>query len=238
MILTEWPGEPGPASGPPPEGQRLEAAAQGPVPWEDPERPRLLGYYQTLAEILRRPAFFFTRPVRGGPGEPFAFGLITGTTGALLNLFWLALLLLSASQGLRSAPEWSRCEFLSGTAGVLFAGMPLIPLVVLSKLALASLCLWAAAALLGARVGWTPFWRLCCYATAASALSLVPVLGSFLAVPLSLFILHQGLQGALGMSIGRGLGTLAVFLILQILAAALLMGGFLVLLSLGLLFLG
>jgi hypothetical protein len=88
-------------------------------------------------------------------------------------------------------------------------------------------------------VGWAPIWRLCCYATAATVLAIIPFLGSFLAVPLALFILHQGLRGALGMSVGRGLGTLVVFLILQILAAAFLTGGFLALLALlGLLLLG
>ena len=63
-------------------------------------------------------------------------------------------------------------------------------------------------------------------------------MGSLLAMPLALFILHQGLRGALGMSAGRALGALAVFLFLQTLIAAVLVGGFLALLSLGLLFLG
>ena len=237
MNLTEGPGEPEPAASPEPEDRRPDPAALGPVPWEDPERPRLPGYFQTLAEVLRRPARFFARPARGGPGEPFAFGLITGTTGGLLGLFWSTLLLLSAGHGLRPATEMPRMVPAWG-AGALAVGMALFPLVVLSKLALASLCLWGAAALLGARVGWAPIWRLCCYATAASALALVPVLGSLLVAPLALFILHQGLRGALGMSAGRALGTLAVWLFLQILIAALLLGGFLALLGLGLLFLG
>ena len=160
--------------------------------------------------------------------------MITGTTGGLLALFWWTLLLLSAGRGLGPATEMSR---MVGT-GALAAVMALFPLVVLGKLALGSLCLWGAAALLGARVGWAPIWRLCCYATAATALALVPVLGSLLVAPLTLFILHQGLRGALGMSAGRALGTLAVWLFLQILMAALLLGGFLVLLGLGLAFPG
>ena len=199
MNLTAGPGEPEPAA-------TGNPTAPGPVPWEDPARPRLPGYFQTLVEVLRRPAGFFARPAQGGPGEPFAFGLITGTTGGLLGLFWWTLLLLSAGRGLGPATDMSR---MVGT-GALAAVMALFPLVVLGKLALASLCLWGAAALLGARVGWAPIWRLCCYATAASALALVPVLGSLLVAPLTLFILHQGLRGALGMSAGRALGALAV----------------------------
>ncbi len=234
MNLTEGPGEPEPAVSPPPKDRPPEPDALGPVPWEDPDRPRLPGYFQTLAEVLRRPARFFARPVRGGPGEPGAFGLITGTTGGLLGLFWWTLLLLSAGRGLGPATDMSR---MVGT-GTLAALMVLTPLVVLAKLALASVCLWGAAALLGARAGWAPIWRLCCYTTAASALALVPVLGALLAAPLALFILHQGLRGALGMSAGRALGALAVWLILQTLIAAVLVGGFLALLGLGLLFLG
>ena len=225
MNLTAGPGEPEPAA--------TEPDALGPVPWEDPARPRLPGYFQTLVEVLWRPARFFARPARGGPGEPGAFGLITGTTGGLLGLFWGMLLLLSAGRGLGPAADLPR---MVGT-GALAAVMALFPLVVLAKLALASLCLWGAAALLGARVGWAPIWRLCCYNTAAAALALVPVLGSLLVAPLALFILHQGLRGALGMSAGRALGALAVFLFLQILLAAVLVGGFLALLGLGLLFL-
>ena len=119
MNLTEGPGEPEPAASPEPEDRRPEPAALGPVPWEDPERPRLPGYFQTLAEVLRRPARFFARPARGGPGEPFAFGLITGTTGGLLALFWWALLLLSAGHGLRSAMEMAPDDFLAwGCRGV------------------------------------------------------------------------------------------------------------------------
>jgi hypothetical protein len=234
LNLTEGIGEPEPAASPLPEERGPAPAALGPVPWEDPSLPRLPGYFQTLMEVLRRPERCFARPARGGPWEPGAFGLITGTTGGLLGLFWWTILLLSAGRGLGPATEMAR---MVGT-GALAAVMVLMPLVVLSKLALASLCLWGAAALLGARVGWAPIWRLCCYTTAASALAIAPVLGSLLAVPLALFILHQGLRGALGMSAGRALGTLAVWLFLQTLIAALLLGGFLVLLGLGLLFLG
>jgi hypothetical protein len=237
LSEPEWPEEPETAASPAPEDRGPEPAALGPAPWEDPERSRLLGYFQTLWEILRRPAPFFARPALGGAAEPFAFGLITGTTGGLLGLFWWLLLLFSANHGLGTAMETP--HFLAGTAGRVAVVMALTPLVVLSKLALGSFCLWGAAALLGARVGWAPIWRLCCYATAASVLAIIPFLGSFLALPLALFILHQGLRGALGMSVGRGLGTLVIFLILQILAAAFLTGGFLALLALlGLLLLG
>jgi hypothetical protein len=237
LSEPEWPEEPEMGASPAPEDRGPEPAALGPAPWEDPERSRLIGYYQTLSEVLCRPARFFARPALDGAAEPFAFGLITGTTGGLLGLFWWLLLLFSANHGLRTVMEMP--HFLAGTAGMVAVVMALTPLVVLSKLALCSLCLWGAAALLGARVAWAPIWRLCCYATAASALAIIPFLGSFLAVPLVLFLLHQGLRGALGMSVGRGLGTLAVFLILQILVVAFLTGGFLALLALlGLLLLG
>jgi hypothetical protein len=233
LSSPEWPGEPEPAASPPAEDRRPDPAILEAAPWEDPERSSLTGYFQTLGEVLRRPAAFFARPARGGPAGPCAFGLITGTAGGLLGLFWWLLLLLASGHSLRSALEGlPRGDFLAGAAGMVAVGMALTPLAVLVKLALGSLCLWAAAVLVGARVGWAPIWRLCCYATAATALALVPWLGTFLVVPLALIILHQGLRGALGMSDGRALGALVVFLVLQILASALLVGGFLALLAL------
>ncbi len=232
MSGPVWPGETEMAASPSPEDQRPEPAVLGPPPWEDQDRPRLPGYYQTLAEVLRRPAFFFRRPAQGGPLEPFAFGLITGTTGALLALFWWLLLLLARSRALETGlPHY---DLLVGTSGtvLLVGGMVLTPLMVISKLVLSSLCLWAAVALLGVRSGFAPCWRLSGYATAAATLAVIPFLGSFLIGLMLLFILHQGLRGALGMSAGRALGALAIFVLLQILIAALLMGGFLALLTL------
>jgi hypothetical protein len=241
MTDLEVPGGPEGARGPESEIEtetvQPEPQSPGPVPWEDPERPRWPGFFQTLGGILRRPAAFFARPARGGPAEPLAFGLIMGTAGTLLALFWWVLLLVKAG------PEVKSVLAMAGMAdlgwGPVALVMALTPLTVLAKLALGSLCLWGAAALLGVRVEWPAVWRILCYATAGMAVAVVPFLGAPLGGLLGLFIIHQGLQGGLGMSVGRALGALAVFLILQILAGMVLLGGLLALLALlGLLFLG
>ena len=237
MTGLEVPAAPEAASGPEPETGQPESQSPGPVPWEDPERPRLPGFFQTLGEILRRPAAFFALPARGGPAEPLAFGLIMGTAGSLLALFWWVLLLVAAGPGVKSVLAMAKLADLGW--GPVALVMALTPLTVLTKLVLGSLCLWGAAALLGTRVEWVVVWRILCYATAAMVLAVAPFLGAPLAGLLGLFLIHQGLQGSLGMSFGRALGALAVFLILQILTWMVLLGGFLALLALlGLLFLG
>lgn len=237
MTDLEVPGGSEAAAGPEIETGQPEPQSPGPVPWENPERPRWPGFFQTLGEILRRPAAFFARPARGGPAEPFAFGLIMGTAGSLLALFWWIFLLVKAGPGVKSVLAMTGMADLGW--GPVALVMALTPLTVLTKLVLGSLCLWGAAALLGARVEWVVVWRILCYATAAMVLAVAPFLGAPLAGLLGLFIIHQGLQGGLGMSVGRALGALAVFLILQILASMVLLGGLLALGALlGLLFLG
>ena len=137
---------------PEPETGQPEPQSPGPAPWEDPERGRLPGFFQTLGEILRRPAAFFARPARGGPAEPFAFGLIMGTAGTLLALFWWVLLLVEAGPEVKSAMAMAKLADLGW--GPVALVMALTPLTVLTKLALGSLCLWGAVALLGVRVEW------------------------------------------------------------------------------------
>ena len=95
MNLAEWPGQPEPAASP-------DSAALGPVPWEDPERPRLRGIFKPWWRSCAG-RLFFAHPARGGPAEPCAFGLITGTTGSLLGLFWWLTLLIAAGPGPKSA---------------------------------------------------------------------------------------------------------------------------------------
>ena len=152
MTDLEVPEGPEAAAGPETATGQPEPQSPGPVPWEDPERPRWPGFFQTLGEILRRPAAFFARPARGGPAEPFAFGLIMGTAGTLLALFWWVFLLVKAG------PEVKSVLAMTGMAdlgwGPVALVMALTPLTVLTKLVLGSLCLWGAAALLGVRVEW------------------------------------------------------------------------------------
>jgi hypothetical protein len=158
------------------------------------------------------------------------FALIAGTTGSLLGLFWGVILLAAAGPGLKSALVMA--QMTGWGAGAVMVVTALTPLAVLLKLALGSLCLWAAAALLGVKTGLAPIWRLCCYATAGAAVAVAPFLGAPLAPLVALFILHQGLAAAWGLSAWRALGTLAVFLALQVAAWACLASVFLALLAL------
>ncbi len=183
----------------------LEAGAG--VPWEDPALPRLLGFYRTLWEVLRRPGEFFGRLRGPGWAEPLAFGLITATLGLLASLYW-HLLLAVVVQGL--AGESGMVE--KSTALTL---MLLVPGFVLAHLAWGSLCLWGAVALLGVKTPFNPVWRLYCYAQGSMVAALIPLLGGPISAVWMLFLMFRGVQRIFGVTAARALGALFVSLLLQ-----------------------
>jgi len=183
----------------------LEAGAG--VPWEDPTLPRLVGFYRTLWEVLRRPGEFFGRLRGPGWAEPLAFGLITATLGLLASLYW-HLLLAVVAQGL--AGESGVVE--KGTALTL---MLLVPGMALAHLGWGSLCLWGAVALLGVKTPFNPVWRIFCYAQGSMAAALIPLLGGLIAAVWMLFLIFRGVQRVFGVTAGRAVGALFLSLLLQ-----------------------
>lgn len=191
------------------------AAAAGPlVPWEDPALPRLAGFYRTFWEVLRRPGVFFPLALRGGWAEPLAFGFITATLGLLAAIYWSLLLgAVASGEGFGLLDQVPA-----------LALMVLAPGLALFHLIWGSLCLWGAVALLGVRPGFAPVWRLFCYAQAAMAAALLPVLGGPAAGVWMLYLIFRGVQGGLQVSAGRALGALLLSLLLQTLMLAVLLG--------------
>jgi hypothetical protein len=68
---------------------------EGGAPWED---RRVLtvwpSIFATLKAVLFSPeTFFHSLEIRGGIREPFAFGLLMGSTSAMFSLFWKFLIL-------------------------------------------------------------------------------------------------------------------------------------------------
>lgn len=89
-------GPAGPASGdtggeeaPPPDPTPPEPG-RGPSPWEDRSRVGLwAGVHRTFVSVLFHPAAFFrSLHRRAGLREPFAAGLLFGSLGVMLSLFW------------------------------------------------------------------------------------------------------------------------------------------------------
>jgi len=230
----------------PSEGPGADAAAPvspepgsgNPIPWEDPELPRLAAFYRTLREVLARPQAFFRGLGRDGWAEALAFALITGTVGLLACLFWGTLLYAAVSRPLAEA--WGIPHVYTVGTGITIFLIVLSPVMVLFNQGFGALCLWAAVALAGAGRGLNPAWRIYNYAQGAMVAVLIPFLGAPLAGLWVLWLIYLGVQAVFQTSGWRTLGVLVLFLLLQTFFLILLLGTLLALLTfLGfLLFLG
>jgi hypothetical protein len=200
------------------------------VPWEDPSRPRVVGFCRTLGQLLFHPEDFFENLGREGRAEPFAFGLIAGSTGLLGCFFWYILL------GAAAVPGGFQVFPLGAMLGI----VALAPAVILAKLLIGSLSLWAGSALMGAGRGFTTAWRICCYVQGGMVLALIPFFGAPLAAIWMLLLIYRGIEAVGKTGIGRTLAALLVFLVLQALIWAVLLGSAVGLMALGgfLIFLG
>ncbi|MBM4275836.1 MAG: YIP1 family protein [Deltaproteobacteria bacterium] len=204
-----------------------------PLPWEDPDEPRWTGFWRTLREALFHPRRLFQAPGERWQ-EPLAFGLIVGTVGLAAVLYWQLLLSLALSRLLDGA--WvGAASIITGKMKFFLALMVLAPVLTLANMELNGLCLWGAANLAGCRTKFVPVWRIISYSQAGMAAALVPLLGGLVAPVWVIYLIYKGIKTAFGLSTGRALGTLAIFVFLEGMALFLLMGsllGFLGLLGL------
>ena len=225
-----------PEAAPPPPPQEPEAAAAAPqepeaaagapspVPWEDRGLNRLQGLGRTLGRVLFHSRDFFQNLPREGWAEALSFGLIVGTAGVLACLYWQLLLYLGLSRSLGEVPAMAR-QFIGLGAGAIMTTMLLAPLIMLANLIVSSLGLWVAVGLTGGPwPGFIAVWRLTCYAQGALLAGFLPILGGPVAGLWTLALYYRGLQGVLGLSPWRALGTLCLSLGLQTLLLLLLLG--------------
>jgi hypothetical protein len=184
-----------------------------PVPWEDPELPALARLVRTLRAVLFRPGEFFGNLGREGWAAPLAFALIVSSVGLLGALFWQFLVLAPTGGAPGDAALLSASRGLG--PGLLMAMMAGSPILALVHLGLGGLCWWGSVALVGAGRGFTPAWRIFCYAQAGMILGLIPFFGIVVAGIWVLALMYCGVKQVFGLSAAGSLGVLAVFLLLQ-----------------------
>jgi hypothetical protein len=200
-----------------------DAVRRGPIPWEDPELPRLLGFYLTLKEVWLRPGVFFKDLDKDGWVEPLGFGLIVGTIGFLAFLYWKLLVGVGVSQQLAGMPMAS--QFFTLGVRAMLALMLLAPVIILVDLGLGAFGRWVGVALMGgAAPGFTAVMRVVCYAQAGLVAALLPFLGGPLALLGVLVLTYRGVKTGFGLSAGCALGALAISLALQVLCLMLFLG--------------
>ena len=151
-----------------------------PPPWE---RRSELGLGKSLREcvkgVLFSPAGFFRKAaVEGGIKEPFVFGILAGSLGMMFEIFW---------QGLTEAgelPSLSAGVFGDLTRGPVFMGiMVLCPLLVTVYLCVTSLALHFLLVIVrGGKNGFEATFRAVSYSQATQLWTVIPWVGSLLAV--------------------------------------------------------
>jgi hypothetical protein len=208
------------------EGWGAVAAAEPdhrpPVPWEDPELSAAVGLVRTLGKVLFRPGEFFENQGREGRAAPLTFGLIVSNVGLLSALFWQFLVLAPAGGNPGGIAMLSASQEFGPV--LLMTLMAVSPVLALANLGVGGLCWWGSVALVGAGRDFTPAWRIFCYAQGGMALALIPFFGMLVAGIWILALLYCGVKQVYGLSARCSLGALAVFLLLQTLALALLLG--------------
>lgn len=178
--------------------QVREEPSSGTSPWEERYETGLFtGIFRTLKGALFSPSLFFRRlSTDGGLREPLAFGLLAGSAGNMLGIFWPLLLM---SGGL--FPFGSH---LSGrlTDGLIFLLMAVaIPVSVLLTMFIYSGILHLLLLITGGgRSRFEATFRVVAYSQAAQAWNLIPVVGGWIGGVWRLIIQVIGLREVHGIS--------------------------------------
>ena len=194
-----------------------EADHRSLAPGADQELSSLGGFFRTLYAVLFRPMEFFQNLGREGWAGPTAFALIVSSAGLLSALFWQLLVLAPGGENLGGIDALLPFQGLG--PGLLLALMAAAPFLVLVNLAAGGICWWGSVALVGGGRDFTPAWRIICYAQAGMALAVIPFIGLLVAGIWVLALMYCGVKQVYGISAGRSLGALALFLGLQVLLA-------------------
>lgn len=162
------------------------------APWEHRSELGLWqAIYQTVREVLFSPdSLFSTLTYRGGIGEPLAFGLLTGSIGAMFSVFWQFLIL---SGGLFSVGDAIIGHY---TFGLIFLVLiVLVPIAVTIGLFVSS-AVWHLLLLLlrGADNGFEATFRVISYSQAVQLWGLIPFFGGWISFVWQLIVQIVGLR--------------------------------------------
>jgi predicted Zn finger-like uncharacterized protein len=189
-------------------GRSSTGAGERGTPWENRE---LLGVwpsiFATIKAVLFSPeTFFHSLGVRGGIREPFAFGLLMGSTSAMFGLFWKFLIL---SGGLMSV---DLPLFGQRTAWFVFLTfLVLVPVFVTASMFIFSSILHLMLLLVRGGVGgFEASFRVIAYAQAAQIWTMIPFLGGWIGFIWQFIVQVIGLREIHGTSYLR---VIAAFLI-------------------------
>ena len=192
-----------------------------PPPWERRAESGLRqGIFQTAKQATFSPrAFFRHTALEGGVREPLAFGILFGSIGLMLELFW---------QFLRGEGNLSTIQvgFMAdyGTGLVFLAAAILCPLAATAMICMTSLIVHLLLSVVGGgKNGFEATFRAVCYSQAAQFWALIPYAGGLMATLWLLVVQLVGIREIHGVSYTR---VLIAFLIpVVVIVAALMAAG-------------
>ncbi len=150
---------------------------RGASPWERrSELGTWQGLYETFKGVLFSPGnLFSTMTHKGGIKEPLAFGLLLGSLGTMLGVFWQFLMI-----GDRLISTWPNLIGQFSLGLIFLIVMILTPLYVIINMFVVSGILHLCLVITGAgRNGFEGTFRIVAYSQSIKLLSLVPFVGGF-----------------------------------------------------------
>lgn len=197
--------------GQPGEPQRI------PSPWENRSELGICrGIYQTSRSALFFPKHFYRHMTfEGSIGEPLAFGVLFGSVGTMMGLFWQFFILTSSL----FPTDWDL--FGPHTVSIIFVGIMILSPVfaVISLLVTSGICHLLLLILRGGKNGFKATFRVLSFAQTTQILGLIPFIGAMIGGLWFLIILVIGLKEIHGTSYTR-----IVLALLLPLAVILMMG--------------
>lgn len=195
-----------PGYGAPPPGPP-GAAALPPLPFEDPTRPWLNGFFQTIALFIQNPRQGFERmSLTGDLLRPVVYALILGTAGYVVGTVWQVWM----NESMKSWMPASAYEpqFPPG-AMIWFAAMSPLIFVVLAlvNVLISHVCLLIVGA---GKSGMGATLRAICYAQTAMIVMLIPICGQF--VSSIWYVVLEVIGFAVAHKTTYGKAALAVFI--------------------------
>jgi hypothetical protein len=197
-----------------------DAKRQGRIspPWERRAETGLRdGIFQTAKQATFSPrAFFRHTAVEGGVREPLAFGILFGSIGLMLELFWQ---FLTGEGNLSTMQVGFMADY--GAGLVFLAAAVLCPLAATAVICMTSLIVHLLLSVVGGgKNGFEATFRAVCYSQAAQFWALIPYAGGFVATLWLVVVQFIGIREIHGVSYTR---VLIAFLIPVVIVVAMLM---------------
>ena len=189
-----------------------------PPPWERREEMGLgYGILKTARQAAFSPrAFFRHTAVEGGVREPLAFGILFGSIGLMLELFWQ---LLMGEGSLTSIQLDFMADY--GASLVFLAAVILCPLAATLMICMTSLVVHLLLSVVGGgKNGFEATFRAICYSQAAQLWALIPYVGGLIASLWVIGVQLIGIREIHGVSYIR---VLVAFFVPAVLVLAMLM---------------